>query len=353
VKTSDSKKEKEKGSVKLSTESAKKMNQTKAKGGSDTSKGKGKTPVKSSSSASSGSSKGKDKGKEKNKDSSVKKSRFAGLDKGDAPNSATAYINGTFNVNTAKKELKTFITETLGHEEYGTNNAQYAYSAIAEVLMLAIVRASLSLMKKNKKQADMFEVSFENLSRCMKESHALRKAFKNKFHVVEEFDPASMNYSVGFFESSKTIRSLIEGNAFPNTNNIHVSNDAINYLCYIVRHCLAELTQTACEMCEFAKKKNVGIRTFIYACNIHFSDDVRNLLNQRLLEIDMLFSNKKAEAKEDDSEGKEEKSKSKAKSKSKNEDDDEDDEAEDDEAEDDDEDEDDEDDEADDDDDDE
>ncbi len=315
VKTTDNKK----GTVKVSGDAAKKLNQSSSSSSSKTttstktnveSKPKSSTTTSKSSANTSNASKSsagkaaksKKTGKSGSSESSKKsgKSRFSGLEKGDAPNNATAYINGTFNVNTAKKELKSYITTTLGNEELGTNNAQYAYAAITEVLLLSIVRSSLQYMKKNKKQADMFDVNFENLSRCMKESDAMRKAFKNRVYVVEGFDPTSLNYTSGFFESDKVIKAYIEARAFPNTTNVVVSNDAINYLCYIIRHSLSELTRTACEMCAYARKKNVSIRSFIYACNIHFDDDLKKSLNQRLLEIDTLFSNAAAEGKEED-----------------------------------------------------
>ena len=98
-----------------------------------------------------------------------KQNRMANVEKGDAANKGTAYIGATFNVNLASKALKSYITNTLGLE-IGSINAQYAYTAATEVLALHIVRSSGKFNAKNTKKANLYEITFENVSRGIRES---------------------------------------------------------------------------------------------------------------------------------------------------------------------------------------
>jgi hypothetical protein len=214
---------------------------------------------------------------------------MAGVEKGEAPNAGTAYINGTFNVNLARKEVKKYISNTLGLD-LGTINAQYPYTAIAEALALYVVRASGKFNTKSAKKADLYEVTLENMRRAIRESNEFGYDIKS---LSDSFNPTAMNYTSTFFDTPKKLREFLEKKAFTNTTNVHINNESLNFICYIMSHTLASLTRTSCYLSQYGKKKNIQIRNFRFACNIHFSGELNELLTQRLSEIEALFDNKK------------------------------------------------------------
>jgi len=149
-------------------------------------------------------------GKAKNDDKKTKNNksrRMAGVEKGDAPNTGTAYINGTFNVNVARNELKKYIKENL-KSELGSNNAQYAYAAIAEAFALYIVRASGRFNAMSAIKADLYEVDFENIRRAIRESKEFNADIKA---LSDAFNPIAMNYTTSFFVTEKVMRKFFFG----------------------------------------------------------------------------------------------------------------------------------------------
>jgi len=226
------------------------------------------------------------------------------------PNKDTEFINGTFNVKTARKYLKSFITNTLGYTglvdekefpKIGTINAQYPYSACAEIFVLYLVRASGSFATRNSSKADLYEVNLENLQRGIREK---RDFGVHITALSESYNPTSMDYTANFFDNVKTLKRFIEQHAFTNTTNVHLDLNsnviALNFICYIVSNSLSLLTRTSCIMSVYAKKKNIQVKNFKYACDIHFSGELGALIKQRVTEIEGLLANRK-ERKEDDS----------------------------------------------------
>lgn len=263
-----------KGSVKVSKEDAKKIKD------SSKSSSKGNKKTKSSD------KEDKDKDKEK-----------------EYPNQDTEMIKGTFNVNNAKKVLKNFITDTLRFD-LGNMGGHFAYSVIAEIIALYVVRASVKYNEKSAKNADLYEVSLENLRRGIRESNNFGSDIKA---LSEAFDSSAMNYITTFFDdgSEKKLRKFIEKKAFSNTSNIHIGNESINFISYLMTHILSKLTKTVCLLTKYANKSNVTIDGFRYAVNIHFSGD-KNELNemfiQRLDEVEKLVTDWREQEKESKSE---------------------------------------------------
>ena len=229
-----------------------------------------------------------------------KNKRMHGCVKGNAPNTGTAYINGTFNVNKAKNELKKYITNIL-NLDIGIINAQYPYTAITELLALYIVRASAKFNTKSSVKADLYEITFENMRRAIRESDEFGYDIKK---LSNDFN-STISYINNFFESEKILRTFLEEKAFVNTTNVHINNESLNFICYILSHVMSYLTKTATILSCYAKKKKVLIRNFKYACEIHFSGELGHLLNQRISEIETLFTNNKDGDEHNDSKNKE------------------------------------------------
>ena len=225
------------------------------------------------------------------------KKRFEGVEKGDAPNNATAYINCSLNVNNAKKCIKRFIETILGLNGFKTMNAQYPYTAIVELFTLHLVRSTAQYNLKNNNRADLYGITLANIQRGVEDSKDFSEYIKS---LSAKFDPTGMDYMIGFFDSDKKLREFIEKRAFENRTNYSISNDALNLICYLCNRQMAQLTKTACELSAYARKQSVGIRNYTHACNIHFSGELLALIQQRLSEIENLFTNKKESVNSDE-----------------------------------------------------
>ena len=224
----------------------------------------------------------------RNKEISVEQSK--------APNKQTAMIGAIFNVNHAKNALKRYIERNM-ESKYGTANAQYAYTGIAEILCMYIVRESGKYNKKSPEKANLYEITLENIRRAVRESHVFGHEIKG---IAEMFDPSGVDYTELFFDNVDDVhilRPFIESRCFANKSNIHVSTNALNFICYMVSTLMCGLVRTACLLCEFANKKNIRIANFKYAVRLTFSGELCAMIDQRISEIEQLIANKKEEEK--------------------------------------------------------
>jgi hypothetical protein len=172
---------------------------------------------------------------------------------------------------------------------------QYAYSVIAEILALYVIRGSVKFNEKSAKNADLYEVSLENLRRGIRESSGFGADIKA---LSDSFEPTSMSYIPNFFDdgSEKKLRKFLENKSFPNTSNIHIGGDSINFISYLMSHILAKLTRTVCLLNQYAGKSTITIDGFRYAVNIHFPgehNELNELFIQRLDEIEKLVADYK------------------------------------------------------------
>jgi hypothetical protein len=224
-----------------------------------------------------------------------KPNRFAGIEKGESVNKGTAYIRATFNVNKAKNALKNYITNVL-ESNLGQMNAHYPYTAITEELILHIVRASGKFNTMSANKADLYTITLENIQRGLRDSLEFGPEVK---YLTDSFNKLAMDYTTTFFDTKKALSEFIESKVFTN-NMIHINKDALNFVCYILSNVMGSLTRLACSYSEYSKKNNVLIRNFTAAAGVYFTGSIRELVLQRLTEIESLFSQKKAEDKETD-----------------------------------------------------
>ena len=227
--------------------------------------------------------------KEKTSSKEKTKKRFEGVEKGDAPNTATAYINCILNVNHAKTRMKKLI-EKMKYD-VGTLNAQYAYTAIAEVIVIYVVRTSCEFNAKNSEKADLFEVTLDSIKNGVRKSADLPCDIKL---MIDNYNASNMlDYTQNFFDEEKRLKKLIVKRAFENKTNVAINASVINLLCYVVSTLLGRLTHAACVIGKRCDRKNIGIKDYVAACEILFTGVLASQLEQRLSEIDDLFANKK------------------------------------------------------------
>jgi len=228
----------------------------------------------------------------------AKPNRMANVEKGDAANKGTAYIGATFNVNSARKAIRSYITTNLDLD-LGMINAQYAYTAAAEVIALHIVRSSAKFTTKSAKKADLYEVTLENIQRAIRESVEYGPEIKS---LVDSYNPTAMNYISTFFDTEKVLRTFLETKSFTNIANVHVNDAALNFVCYILSHMMCNLTRACCILSQHANKANIQIKNFRFATELYIKGELRELLIQRISDVEALFSNKKGEDGEEEEE---------------------------------------------------
>ena len=211
-------------------------------------------------------------------------------------NEGTRVINGVFNVNLAKKKLKSHILDVLQLQELKILKAHIAYSVCAEVVALFIVRASAEFTEKSSRRADLYDVNRHNIQRAIRESKDFGAVIKM---ASDQYNPNLMNYTTCFFDTRKVLVWFLENNAFANTTNVRINGEigndsnALNFICYILEHVLSLLTNTACQMSLYAKKKNIQIKNYHYAIMCHFTGSLQRLLIQRLDEVESLIKDSK------------------------------------------------------------
>jgi hypothetical protein len=223
--------------------------------------------------------------KKVNKVSSIKR------EKGSAPNADTASIDATFNTNYAKIEMKKYIQNIL-QLDYGTIRAQYPYVAITELLSLHFIRISAKYNVQNPQSAGLYDITREGIQRAIRECDDFDYYVKG---IANDFKNTDMNYSSAFFvDGDKVVRPFLESKALTNSN-INITPEALNFICYLLSRIMALLTKTACYLSTYAGKTNVQIKNFKIASRIHFTGELIMLIDQRIAEIETLFSFKKKE----------------------------------------------------------
>ena len=212
-------------------------------------------------------------------------------EKGSAPNAGTAYIDATFNTNYAKIEMKKYIQNIL-QLKYGTIRAQYPYVAITELLSLYFIRISAKYNVQNPQSAGLYDITREGIQRAIRECDDFDYYVKG---ISNDFKNTDMNYSSAFFvDGDKVVRPFLELKALTNSN-INITPEALNFICYLLSRIMALLTKTACYLSTYAGKTNVQIKNFKIASRIHFTGELIALIDQRIAEIETLFSSKKKE----------------------------------------------------------
>lgn len=262
------------------------------------SKSKSKSKNKSKSSKGSVKLSNKD-AKKLNKSSKNKFNRFANIERGDAPNKQTKLINGFFNVNIAKTYVKTYIRDVL-ELEINSKSIRFPFSATAETLIHNLVLTAAKYAKKDSEKANLYIITAYDLQRAIRENRGYGRAARQ---LVNDYDPTARNYIAGFYVSGKRLKEFVETKTTLNKNNVSVTKDALNFICYYAETILCDIIRTACNM-AIAGKQCVSIKYFIAAAEDHLTGDVGAAVSKRLDEIKMIFStkNNKEENKEEEDE---------------------------------------------------
>jgi len=312
---------KSQGSVKVTDKTAKKLKENENDNESTESQTKGQT--KTQSKGAKDSTKDQTKGKVTKVAKNKKEDEKDEKEEKEGPNAKTILIGCSLNVNIAKSHMLQFIKKALGMN-FGSIKADCAYVAILESVALYLVGATAKYNTKNAEKANLYEVTLENLQRVVRESNDFGSELKD---ASENYKSGAMDYTSVFLggngnkqtKSDKVLKDLLEKRSFTNTTNVSINEEAVNYVCYMLTRTMGQLTKTACVLSQFANLKNIQIKNFKCAVEIHFSDELRQVLFQRIDEVTDKVANSKEEATEGDSEAQDNKKSAKKKVTKKNE----------------------------------
>lgn len=209
------------------------------------------------------------------------KSVLSTVEKGtDYPNKETALIKGIFNVKEFKKYLK---------EKYSISGAQYALTAIIEMITVHLINKSINFIKQSPEKANMFVIELNDLSNCIKSDIDMKRSFNN----LHDYSPL-MDYTKNICVSKKELDKLIEKNCFGiGSTQIILSKDAYNYLSYILTINCKMLSDIARVFKEYGKKQKVDFRAIKCASDILYHGELALLINQRLEGIKNIITSDK------------------------------------------------------------
>lgn len=330
-KTDKTDKTNKKGSVKVDEKDAKQMTNSVKNAGkkgttknakTDDSKNTGKNNKSGSKSGSKSTDKQEKNSEDKSPDKDKKSKSKKNASKKGKPvtNMCTLRINGTFNVNDAKREIKSFINafDKDKDSNYKCSGGGEAYSSIAEILAIKLIRDSAEFNQKSATKADLYEFSYDNIQRGIRKTREYPASIRE---VSENYDPHSMNFSKCFYVKSDVMRPFLESKALANTTNILIDENTLNFIFYMLSNVMTTITRKAFLFCECEKHKTVTVKHFRYACDDMFTGELHKNVVHRLDEISSIVkksdgNDDKEDKNDEDNDSGDNKSKKPAKGKS-------------------------------------
>ena len=218
-----------------------------------------------------------------------KESRYAHIDRGDKPNKETAWAGCTFNVKSTKKYLKSYLEQT--HDTaVPMINLHFAATAVTELFMQILVEQATKFSKKEKKKADCYNISLDDVKRAVRENNELRTYLGSE---VEGFSPKSMNYTATFIESRDNVLSFIDTKM--GTSQVSFDNDALNLIVYLTLYNLNRHVDLANSHRSYAKKSSIDFRSLVFSNRVLLGGEYQKKCQIKLDELEAMLSGKKTD----------------------------------------------------------
>lgn len=225
-----------------------------------------------------------DKSPKKKNKNEKRKDKYAGVEKGDLPNKATAFAKLVLNVKSCQKWMNEYYErytiekkkkekkedkedkkktskkdESDDEEEHEQKdnrvrilNAHFALTAADQVVCLTLV--NLALERAKKKDAGLHTISEENMMDIVK----LDKDFSFAFGRYLSTYSTNDNYYVQMGFAKNEVNQFIESYASGGgITNIKVEPQALNFLMYIMLKNRIQLVESAFQMAVYAGKSSV------------------------------------------------------------------------------------------------
>jgi len=317
---------KEKESSKESTKDYKKKESSKEASKKESSKkGSSKEPKKGSAKKES-TKKGSDKKGSKSKKES-KNDRYAGVEKGDAPNIKTAWAELSFNVIDTAKWLKKYFTGYQLAKKVSTDDAKkkdddsekkessirvgntnFAFGVVDECLCSRL--GSVVLKKTKKNTVGLFLITEENLMDSIRLNKDLNFTFGR---FLDEYDSHS-NYESNTGVKNKDLHKFLEKHSFDGGNvSVQLEKGAYNLLQY----CMLKSRNLLAELCYhkilYAKKQSLDPRSVLLSLPDVYTGELLKLMTKK---VETMINKLKDGIDKDDSEESEKDDKKKSKDES-------------------------------------
>jgi hypothetical protein len=249
----------------------------------------------------------KQKDKEDDKSKQVKKDKYAGIEKGDLPNKATAYAKLVFNVKNSQTWLKNHLKrhKIVRKQKDGKDNdddgkvkifnAHFALTATDQVICLSLV--NLASNKATKAAAGMYEITEEQ----MMDNINLDRDFTFTFGKYLVHYDSHENYTSQLNILRSTVNKFIETYAFNGGNsNVSLTDEAFNLLMFIMLKNRIMLTETAFQMSQYAGKSSVDDRAILHSIKCHYTGNLYRAVYKKAEEVSRIVRGLKKEKEEDD-----------------------------------------------------
>lgn len=200
-------------------------------------------------------------------------------------NKLTLKANLNFNVNTFKSWMKQKLKDDNKlfeqKKEDGTvvmclpkfSGSQVALTAMNEKLCYIILEKVIEHLNKDK--TGLYKIKYEDLSNAIKVDGTLRK---NLYCYMDVYDD-TLNYKDQYCIDEKCIKKYID-KVF--SASIDISNDAFNFLVYLLLKACVRIIDTAFIMIKFAKRRSLNPNAIIDSVSVHFTGTIEHLLRMRI-----------------------------------------------------------------------
>jgi len=195
-------------------------------------------------------------------------------------NKMTIRANLHFNVNTFKNWMKQKLKDdNKMFDNNGTptlpkfSGSHIALTAMNEKLCYIILEKVIERLTKDK--TGIYSIRYQDLSDVIKIEPVLRK---NLFVYLDVYD-STLNYKDQYCIDEKTIKRYID-NVF--SASIDITNDAFNFLVYLLLKSCIRIVDTAFIMIRYANRRSLNPNVILECVSVHFIGVLEHLLRMRI-----------------------------------------------------------------------
>ena len=195
-------------------------------------------------------------------------------------NKMTIKANLNFNVNSFKNWMKQKLKDdNKMFDNNGTptlpkfSGSHIALTAMNEKLCYMILEKVIERLTKDK--TGIYNIRFQDLADVIKIEPNLRK---NLFVYIDVFD-STLNYKDQYCIDEKTIKKYID-KVF--SASIDITNDAFNFLVYLLLKSCIRIIDTAFIMIRYANRRSLNPNVILECVSVHFTGVMEHLLRMRI-----------------------------------------------------------------------
>ena len=231
-----------------------------------------------------------------------KPNKFAGIERGDCPNIATAAAKLHLNVKTCQKWMVEYLSRyTITKKNPDDDNrvkilgAHFVLTAADEVICSKL--ATLGFARSKKGEAGLNTITEDNLI----DSVRLDKEFNYTFGKYLDAYSTGDNYGAQLGMSKETIVKFLESFAFNGgNNNVHLDNSAYNFLMYILLKNRIQMTDAAYHVITYANKTSVNDKSMLHVTRMLFVGSLGKTICQKIEDVSLIMKQLTPENKEKD-----------------------------------------------------